>query len=113
MPQDVVQIAWLPSAALDSATEFHEGWLDEVLGVLETGAQELAIVLPAAPRDHDDWRRALVRDLAREWAPQRVNIVAGDDEQAVAATLAYLSQAPGVTGQLLLTSSQSERSGAG
>ena len=40
-------------------------------------------------------------DLAREAAPKRVNAVAGDNEQAIVATLEWLAQAPGITGQLL------------
>ena len=42
-----------------------------------------------------------VQDLARDAAPARVNGVVGSDEDAIAATLAWLEQAPGVTGQLL------------
>ncbi|HSJ77728.1 MAG TPA: hypothetical protein VK913_03235, partial [Erythrobacter sp.] len=61
----------------------------------------LAIILPPAPHDHRDWRLALARDLAREATPKRVNIVAGTKGEALAATLRFLSDAPGVTGQYL------------
>ncbi len=54
--------------------------------------------MPAAPYDHADWRRAVARDLARAYAPKRVNVVGGND---LAATLDYLAGAPGVTGQYL------------
>ena len=101
MAQAVLRIDWLPAAALDAACEFHEAWLEEALHLLEGEAEALAIVLPAAPADHVDWRRAAARDLARAVAPQRVNLVAGDDEAAIEATVAFLADAPGVTGQLL------------
>ena len=45
-----------------------------------------------------DSRRCRTRRLA---APGRVNGIAGDDEEAVEKTLAWLSEAPGITGQLL------------
>ncbi|MGN6499693.1 MAG: Rossmann fold domain-containing protein [Tsuneonella sp.] len=109
MGQAVLRIDWLPARAIDAAGEFHESWLDEAIGKLEEGAEALAIVLLGAAYDHDDWRRAAVRDLAREWAPQRVNMVAGDDEEALAATLAFLAAAPGVTGQLLPTNRREAR----
>lgn len=104
MAQAVLRIDWLPPGALDAAGEFHEGWLDEAIALLEGGAESLVIVVPPAAYDHEGWRRAATQDLAREWAPQRVSMIAGDDEQAIAATLAYLADAPGVTGQLLVTS---------
>ena len=66
-----------------------------------SSAKSLSIVLPAAPTSHRDWRRGVVRDLARCYAPVRVNMVAGDDAEAVDRTLAYLRNAPGVTGQYL------------
>ena len=101
MAQAVLRIDWLPLGALDAASEFHESWLDEALEALTGEADALAFVLPPAPYDHAGWRRAAVRDLARAVAPKRVNMVAVDDEAAIAATLDYLAWAPGVTGQLL------------
>jgi hypothetical protein len=101
MAQTVLRIDWLPHGALEAGCEFHEAWLDEALHLLDGGAEALALVLPAAPYDHADWRRAVARDLARACAPQRVNMIAGDGEAAIDAALAYLEVAPGVTGQLL------------
>jgi hypothetical protein len=43
----------------------------------------------------------VVQDLARAAAPARVNGIVGEDEAAIAETLAFLETAPGVTGQLL------------
>jgi hypothetical protein len=104
--QAVLRIDWLPSAALDAATEFHEAWLDEALHALDGETDALALVLPQAAYDHADWRRAAVRDIARAVAPKRANMVAGDDEAAIAATLDYLAAAPGVTGQLVMIGGQ-------
>jgi hypothetical protein len=43
----------------------------------------------------------VVQELAREYAPARVNAIESGEEQAIAAAAAYLSEAKGVTGQLL------------
>ncbi len=103
MTQAVLRIAELPGDALGAAAAFHGEWLPRVRALLADGAEALAVVLPGAAYDHNDWRRAAARDLARAAAPTRANIVAGDDSQAVAAILAYLERAPGVTGQYLRT----------
>ena len=86
--------------ALEAAAEFGTRHVPTARGHAGQGG-DVAIVLPAASYDHADWRRAAARDLARDCAPQRVNIVAGDDGAAVASALAYLENAPGVTGQYL------------
>jgi len=62
--------------------------------------EDLVLVLPAAAYDQRGWRLAAVQDLAREAAPRRVNAIAGDDDEAIAATAEWLAQAPGITGQL-------------
>lgn len=98
--QAVLTIDDLPATALDAAAEFHARWVPEVRTVLEDEeTSSLAIVLDPAPYDHTDWRRSAARDLARALAPKRVNIVAGRKPEAIAATLDYLRDAPGVTGQ--------------
>lgn len=112
MAQAVLRIDWLPAGALDAAGEFHEAWLDEARHVLAGDAPSLALVLPGAAHDHADWRRAAARDLARAAAPKRANIVAGDDEAAIAAALAFLETAAGVTGQLLEVAGRGDRDGA-
>ena len=98
-----LEVGLLPEAAIDAATAFMAFHLEAARALLaqpETTA--LAIILPPAPYDHGDWRRALALDLAREAAPKRVNVVAGVAGQARDATLRFLSDAPGVTGQYLL-----------
>jgi len=97
--QAVLRVEGLPDGALDAAAAFHAQWLSRAREAL-AASDALALVLPAAAYDHRGWRLAAVQDLAREAAPKRVNAVAGDDER-VAATLEWLAQAPGVTGQLL------------
>jgi len=54
-----------------------------------------------ASLDHNDWRRGIARDLAREFAPVRINIVGGGAQHAREEALAYLRDAPGITGQYL------------
>lgn len=103
MSQVALHIAHLPDEALDAAAAFHREWLQCAREMIAGDIEALAIVLPEAAYDHTDWRRAAARDLARVAAPARVNIVAGNDERAIASTLAFLAAAPGVTGQYLRT----------
>lgn len=102
----------MPPGALEAAAAFHAEYMAQVKQAVAGECQALVIVLPAAPYDHDDWRRAAARDLARSLAPIRVNIVAGDGEEAVAATLSYLAGASGVTGQYLKTDGKPRANGA-
>ena len=98
--QAVLTIGSLPDSALEAAAKFHRRWLPEIRILLEDEEiASLALVLPTASYDHADWRRAAARDLARALAPVRVNIVGGGAEADVEAVLAYLGDAPGVTGQ--------------
>ncbi len=106
--QSVIRIDGQPASALDAAAEFHRIWLAKVREALRGEADALVLVMPALPPDHRDWRRSVARDLARELAPKRVNLVAGNDLAAIAATIEYLEQAPGVTGQMLLVDGHSE-----
>ncbi|QFT77267.1 Rossmann fold domain-containing protein [Erythrobacter sp. THAF29] len=97
--QRVLVLETLPESGIEASAEFMAEHLGAVKSILDRPDTEaLAILLPPAPRDHDDWRRALARDLARAYAPSRVNVVGGTGE-AAEATLAYLANAPGVTGQ--------------
>ena len=61
----------------------------------------LTLIFPPADHSHRAWRLAAVQALAREYAPVRVNALASKSESAIAAALAYLGTAEGVTGQLL------------
>lgn len=103
MGQRVLRVSGLPAAPLDAAACFHAIWVPQVRALLEQGGagDDLALVFPTTERDHHGWRLAAVQELAREAAPARVNAIAGDGEQAIAETLAYLANAPGVTGQVL------------
>lgn len=103
MTEAVLRVEGLPEGALDAATAFHADWLPRARALLDPSppGQDLVLIFPVARYDHRGWRLAAVQDLAREAAPKRVNAVAGDDERAIAATLAWLAQAPGITGQLL------------
>jgi hypothetical protein len=102
--QAVLEIEELPTSGLDASAAFHANHLDKARALLdEPQTTALAIVLPAAGPDHDDWRRTLARDLARAATPKRVNVIGGSDRGAIDETLAYLRDAPGVTGQYLAT----------
>ena len=103
MGQAVLLVAGLPEGPLDAAAAFHREWLPKARMLLDSAAedQELVLLFPAASYDHRGWRLAAVQDLAREAAPKRVNAIAGDDERAIAETVDWLANAPGITGQLL------------
>ena len=101
--QRQLDVTLLPDSALDAQTAFMALHLEAARAVLaDPDTTALAIILPPAPYDHRDWRRALARDLAREAAPTRVNIVSGHPGAPREATLRFLADAPGVTGQYLV-----------
>ncbi len=100
--QAVLQIDRLPAGAVSAAAEFHAEWLPGAVRRLREECRALVLVLPPATYEHNDWRRAVVRDLAREHAPQRINMIAGQSDAEIAAALDYLAKAPGVTGQYLV-----------
>jgi len=110
--QAELRITGLPADAIGAARSFYDNWLGRAEEAL-AAADALAIILPPAPCDHDDWRRAVARDLARAHAPTRVNVVAGMDDAVMATTLAYLGQADGVTGQFLQVDGNRPAKGAG
>lgn len=88
--------------ALDSgsaAEGFYREWLPRARELLSAGDD---VVLCFAPGDHAQrgWRLAAIQDLARQAAPLRVNGVAGAGPE-IDAIVAYLADAPGVTGQYL------------
>ena len=93
----------LPESALGAAAAFMAEHLAQARALLaEADCTALAIILAPAPHDHGDWRLALARDLAREAAPARLNVVAGYPGPALDETLRFLADAPGVTGQYLV-----------
>ena len=101
--QRQIEVAALPDGALDAAGTFMAFHLEAARAVLaDPDCTALAIVLPPAGHDHRDWRLALARDLAREAAPRRVNLVAGPAGSGREELLRFLAQAPGVTGHYLV-----------
>lgn len=101
--QRQLEVGLLPDSALDAATAFMAFHLEAARAALaDPAVTALVIILPPAPHDHRDWRLALARDLAREAAPQRVNIVAGLPGAEREATFRFLADAHGMTGQYLL-----------
>jgi hypothetical protein len=98
-----IEIGLLPDTALDAMGAFMAFHLESARALLaEADCTALVIILPPAPHDHRDWRLALARDLAREVTPKRVNVVAGNPGTPRDATLRFLADAPGVTGQYLV-----------
>ncbi len=63
--------------------------------------EDIVLIFPPADYTHRAWRLAAVQALARDHAPIRVNALVSNSEPAIAAALAYIGTADGVTGQLL------------
>lgn len=101
MRQARLDVDDLPERTDAAAAAFYERWLPRAETMIAGDIDALVLVLPAAGPEHDDWRRAAVRDLARAHAPTRVNMLAGGDGKARESSLAYLAGASGVTGQYL------------
>ena len=100
--QAVLEIKALPQSSLEASAVFHHEFTAKARALLEAPeTTALAITLPKAGHDHDDWRRTLARDLARAYTPKRVNVVGGEGEEAISPLIDYLEDAPGVTGQYL------------
>ena len=95
--QAVLRVLDLPAEPLDAAARF---FADIVPQVRKLNDVNVAIVLPHADYCHNAWRLAAIQELAREAAPHRVNAVAGN-AKGVDELLAYLADAPGITGQIL------------
>lgn len=98
----VLRVGPLPQGALDAAALFHANVLPKVRTELIAAADHLVLVFDPAEHDHRGWRLSAVQDLAREFAPVRVNGLASDDDAAIAAAARYCADAPGFTGQLLM-----------
>ena len=105
----LLRVGTLPDEVLAAAARFHAGVLPLILAELASDPRHLTLIFPPADHTHRGWRLAVVQSLAREYAPVRVNAVTSDSEPAIAAALAYLGTAEGVTGQLL----QLDDTGAG
>lgn len=97
--QQRLDVGTLPDQPLDAATAFMALYLPQARVLIEDPyTTALAIIFPPANKVHRDWRRALARDLAREYAPKRANVVAASPGEALAQVLQFLSDAPGLTG---------------
>lgn len=94
-----ITVEALPPEPLAAAGLFHQNWLDPIERALEAG-QDVLIVMPPADHTHKEWRAAAVAMLARQYAPLRVNLVAGEGE-AMEQTAQFLGNAPAITGQYL------------
>ena len=102
----LLRVGPLPVASLAASAEFTTRVLPKVLAALATPlpslkAEGLLLVFsPAQPR-HRAWRLAVIQELARVYAPLRINAVESDDEAAITAAAAYLDTAAAITGQYL------------
>ena len=102
MANAVLEIERLPDDPLDAASYFYAEVLPGIREDLATAPQmNLTIVFEPAGHEQRGWRLAVVQELAREYAPSRINALESDDKAAIHAAIAYLGDAPGVTGQLL------------
>jgi hypothetical protein len=97
----LVRIAKLPGEPLSAAAEFHARELPRIRSELKVAPDHLTLVFAPADHSHRGWRLAAMQELARQYAPLRVNGIESDEEVAIAAAAAYLVGAKGVTGQLL------------
>ena len=108
MADGVRSISGLADNPLDAAAEFFARHVSEIREALRgLDGCDLSLVFEPAGHEHRAWRLAAVQELAREWAPNRINGIVGTDEAAIAEMAAYLAAAPGVTGQLLVADGKS------
>ena len=94
-----IEVDGLPQDPLAAAGLFHQNWLDPIERALQ-GGQDVMVTLEPADHTHGEWRKAAAAMLARKHTPRRVNLIAGDGA-ALDAIEAYLTKAPGITGQYL------------
>jgi len=93
----VIEAGGLPDSPLDAAVEFHA----RILPQARMAAGDVVLAFDPADHTHHAWRLAAVQDLAREAAPRRANAVVGTAGAGRDRVLAFLANAPGVTGQML------------
>ncbi|UAB79509.1 hypothetical protein INR77_07585 [Erythrobacter sp. SCSIO 43205] len=101
MAQAEYIVSDLPDSPLKASACFYGDHLQSALAA--RGAEDLLVILPSARHEHTDWRQALARDLARECAPARANVIAAGDEAQKDELCRYLAGASGVTGQYCQT----------
>ena len=98
----LVAVGALPDEALAAVALFHAATLPPIRALLAEGEPVLTLAFATADYRHEGWRLAVVQELAREYAPQRINAIAGGDPAALARAATWLDKAEGVTGQTLL-----------
>ena len=96
-----LEVQPLPDLPSEAAATFHLEFLPRAVELLVGGAPCLTLLFSPAEHTHRGWRLAAVQTLAREHVPARVNALAGGSAASIAAGLAYLEAAEGVTGQYL------------
>jgi len=96
-----LEVQPLPDLPSEAAAVFHRDFLPQAKTMLASGTPALTLLLSAADHTHRIWRLAAVQALAREHVPARVNALSGGSAASIAAGLAYLEGAEGVTGQYL------------
>ena len=101
MPPQLLTVDQLPDDNVKAAAVFYGEHLAKIETLLSADSVTLTVSLPSAPKSHDAWRRAAARDLARKFAPNRLNIIGGNEGVEFKAILTYLENAPGITGQYL------------
>jgi hypothetical protein len=97
----LIEARGLPENPTDASSVFYQAAVPEIRAAIGAGDLPVCLVFDPADRTHTAWRKAAVQALAREAAPGRINAIAGGGEAALAAGIAYLARAPGVTGQYL------------
>jgi len=98
----VLRVEGLPQDAVAAAGVFYTQFAPQAQGA----EGDMTLVFAPADHAHRGWRLAAVQDLARTHAPRRVNAIESEDPEAITRALAYLTAAPGVTGQVLRLDSQ-------
>ena len=98
----LLRIGMLPAQALAASAAFHANALPKIRDAIAGAPDQLTLVFDPAEHDHRGWKLAAVQDLARQYAPLRVNALESDDETAIASAARYCGDAPGLTGQLLV-----------
>ena len=95
------EIETLPDSALDAAKLFHATHLDGIENTVNLSGGSFIVAFPPADHSHRAWRLAAIQELARRFAPIRVNGIESDHCPAKLAARDYIENAPGLTGQLL------------
>ncbi len=94
----IFRVGAVGNEPLAAASAFYR---DDLPRIVEEVRDHLLLVFPPADHNHRGWRLAVVQQLARQFAPIRVNAVASDDAAAIAAAARYIEDSPAITGHYL------------